>query len=153
MNVDGVQVKITQSWVEDALRVRIGRQGLKIEDLFIVTHSPTETHDGDGYVYTSFGKIRIFWRADMPKDKLAQILHLSKFEYPRKGNKLVIANMTTNEAHQQVEKPKVASVERKIRTAMDEEAAKDAMQVWDELKQEGFADSKSPYDKNGDLVN
>lgn len=131
--------------------MRIERQHMNITDLFMVTHAPTEHYEGDGFIETRFGKLRVFWRNDMPKDKLAQILHLTKFRYPVKGQALEIANMTTNERHIKHELPKTTAVEHKARTEFSEEVKNDAAQVFDELKREGF--TKSAYDANGDLVN
>lgn len=156
MIIDGVHLAVTRAWVEDALALRIMRQRLCIEDLFIVTHAPSEKLEGDGFLDTPFGKLRIFWRNDMPKDKLAQILHLSKFEYPRKGNRLVIANMTTNEAHQKSEIPKDSNLAIKQRHDFSDEVKNAAAQAVDELNREGFSDvHKKPtfYDGNGDLIN
>lgn len=154
MKISGVHVAVTMSWIEDALAVRIERDGMKISDLFLITHSPTETKEGESFLETPYGKLRVFWRNDMPKDKLAQILHVSKFEYPRKGNALSeknIANFTTNVAHTKIETTKAAAQVKAVRNEFDDEARVDAARVIDELNRTNWS-AEGNIDTHGDLV-
>jgi len=87
MLIDKVHIPVTKEWIKDVLDVRIGRLGLNIKDLFIITKSVSEATEGDTVLETYYGPIRIFFRNDMPNHKLALMLHTSKYPYPRKGNK------------------------------------------------------------------
>jgi len=152
MIIDGVHIAVTREWIGDVLRLRIERQREDISQLFMITQAPSERFEGDSFIETEYGKLRVFWRNDMPKDKLAQILHLSKFRYPVKGQKLELANPTTNEAHEKHKLPTTIE-DAKLRREFNDEVRQDAAQAFDELKREGFVDKhKSPYDPNGDLI-
>lgn len=151
MIISGVQIAVTRQWIEDVLRMRIETNLLKIEDLFMVTQAPKETLEGDSFIETKYGRLRVFWRNDMPVDKLAQILHISKWKYPQKGNKLEIAAMTTDVPHTKVEPTPFVQPVTTVSREFDEEVKKTAAIVADELEREGFNKS-SGYDKNGDLI-
>jgi len=152
MIINGVQIAVTRAWIEDVLRMRIEVNQLKIEDLFMVTQAPKETLEGDSFIETKYGKLRVFWRNDMPENKLAQILHTLKYKYPQKNNKLELANMTTDVPHQKVEPTPLVKSSTTVSREFDEEVKKVAAQVSDELDREGF-NKNSGYDQNGDLVN
>lgn len=88
MVVEEQQIPITKAWLEDVLRIRVRKQGIKIEDLFIITRAINNQTEGDTELPTAFGRIKIFFRNDLPKDRLAVICHRSKFDYPKKGQSL-----------------------------------------------------------------
>jgi len=152
MIINGVQIAVTRAWIEDVLRMRIEVNLLKIEDLFMVTRAPSETLEGDSFIETKYGKLRVFWRNDMPENKLAQILHTAKYKYPQKNNKLELANVTTDVPHQKIDAPKLVAPVSHISREFNDEVKKVAAQVSDELDREGF-NKNSGYDQNGDLVN
>lgn len=88
MIVEDIHIPITKQWIGDVLKKRIEEQGLKIEDLFIVTRAINKQVEGDTIIETEYGKIRIFFREDLPPGKLAFILHKTKFDFPRKNTRL-----------------------------------------------------------------
>lgn len=77
------RVRSKQAWINDVLSVRVGRMGLKIEDLFMVLHClPGE--EGDMLVETDYGRLLTFFCSHIPDTK-HYILHKGKWKYPRKG--------------------------------------------------------------------
>lgn len=88
MIVEDIHIPVTKEWIKDVLKKRIEEQGIKIEDLFIVTRAINKQVEGDTIIETEYGKIRIFFREDLPPGKLAFVCHISKFDYPRKNTRL-----------------------------------------------------------------
>lgn len=85
MIVDGIHIPVTRVWLNDVLEKRIKEMKLKIEDLFLITRCVSRDVEGDSVIETEYGKIRVFFRADLPDNKLAYILHKSKFDFPKKN--------------------------------------------------------------------
>jgi hypothetical protein len=85
MIIDGIHIPVTRQWVGDVLEKRVKEQGIKIEDLFIITRCISRATEGDTMLETEYGKIRIFFREDLPPGRLALICHRSKFDYPKKN--------------------------------------------------------------------
>lgn len=85
MIIEGIHIPVTREWINDVLIKRVKEQGIKIEDLFIVTRAINRTSEGDTILETEYGRIRIFFREDLPPGKLALICHKSKFDSPKKN--------------------------------------------------------------------
>lgn len=85
MQIDGQAVKVQKWWIEECLKKRIEGFGVKIEDLFLIIRCPKGA-SGDTFLETSYGSLRAFFTDEMPENKVALILHTSKFPYPRKHN-------------------------------------------------------------------
>lgn len=88
MIIDGLHIPVTREWINDVLAKRVKEQGIKIEDLFIITRTLSQKLEGDTFIETEYGKIRIFFREDLPPGRLALICHRSKFDYPKKNVRL-----------------------------------------------------------------
>lgn len=153
MIVDGVKIAVTKNWILDVLKIRIEVNRLNIEDLFLVTHAPTEQYEGDSFIETEYGSLRVFWRNDLPKDKIAQILHKARCEYPKKGQRFEPMRQTTREVHSKIELLKVYTPPPvQDGKNISAEIMRDADQVFDELTKENWKNT-SGYDGNGDLIN
>lgn len=85
MKIDNVDVAIQKWWINEVVERRCDKFLVKIEDLFLIINSPT-SEAGETFIETSRGKLRVFFSDQLPPDKVAVILHKSKWNYPRRGN-------------------------------------------------------------------
>lgn len=85
MKIDNVDVEIQKWWINEVVERRCDKFLVKIEDLFLIINAPTSSV-GDTFIETSRGPLRVFFSDQLPPDKVAVILHKSKWNYPAKGN-------------------------------------------------------------------
>jgi hypothetical protein len=81
IQLDKEHISVSHLWINDVLKLRVARQGIKIEDLFLVVYSPKGA-EGEIELDTVYGKLKTFFTNSIPSNKIF-LLHKSKYSYPQ----------------------------------------------------------------------